>query len=176
MRQPPYRSANSHSRGRREVPDRRHVSPRLADLLTSQGHDAVAVREVGLSEAPDSQIVDYAVDTDRIVVSHDTDFGALLASVSGPSRRSSCFDHPIRLPQTSRPTSSPPISKRSPTNWVKVQSLSSPGAGSAYVVFPFSRPSNLEVIRDAFSDLPAPVDNAYLRVLAARFGGVAPAR
>lgn len=47
--------------------------------MTSQGHDAVAVREVGLSEAPDSQIVDYAVDTDRIVVSHDTDFGALLA-------------------------------------------------------------------------------------------------
>jgi predicted nuclease of predicted toxin-antitoxin system len=56
-----------------------NLSPRLAILLASEGHDAVAVRQVGLSEAPDNEIVDYAANDDRIVVSHDTDFGALLA-------------------------------------------------------------------------------------------------
>jgi predicted nuclease of predicted toxin-antitoxin system len=35
--------------------------------------------EVGLTDAPDIEIVDYAVNDDRIVVSHDTDFGAMLA-------------------------------------------------------------------------------------------------
>lgn len=56
-----------------------NVSPRLATLLASEGHDAVAVREVGLKDAPDDDIVDYAAKDDRIVVSHDTDFGAWLA-------------------------------------------------------------------------------------------------
>lgn len=56
-----------------------NLSPRLATLLASEGHDAVAVRHVGLREASDNEIVDYAVNDDRIVVSHDTDFGALLA-------------------------------------------------------------------------------------------------
>lgn len=55
-----------------------NLSPRLATLLASEGHDAVAIRQVGLSEASDNEIVDYAAKDDRIVVSHDTDFGALL--------------------------------------------------------------------------------------------------
>lgn len=176
MRQPPYRSANSHSRGRREVPDRRQrlaSSGGLVDIAGSRRSRSPRGRPFGGSRQPDCRLRGRHR-SHRCVPTPTS--GHCWPSVGGPSRRSSCFDHPIRLPQTSRPTSSPPISKRSPTNWVKVQSLSSPGAGSAYVVFPFSRPSNLEVIRDAFSDLPAPVDNAYLRVLAARFGGVAPAR
>jgi predicted nuclease of predicted toxin-antitoxin system len=56
-----------------------NLSPRLASLLASEGHEAVAIRQVGLSEASDNEIVDYAANDDRIVVSHDTDFGALLA-------------------------------------------------------------------------------------------------
>ena len=56
-----------------------NLSPRLASLLASEGHDAVAVRQVGLTDAPDDVIVDYAANDDRVVVSHDTDFGALLA-------------------------------------------------------------------------------------------------
>jgi predicted nuclease of predicted toxin-antitoxin system len=56
-----------------------NLSPRLASLLASEGHDAVAIRQVGLSEASDNEIVDYAANDDRVVVSHDTDFGALLA-------------------------------------------------------------------------------------------------
>lgn len=56
-----------------------NLSPRVANRLASEGHDAVAVRSVGLSDAPDDEILDYAVNDDRIVVSHDTDFGTLLA-------------------------------------------------------------------------------------------------
>lgn len=56
-----------------------NLSPRLANLLSSEGYDAVAVRQVGLADASDNEIMDYAVNDDRIVVSHDTDFGALLA-------------------------------------------------------------------------------------------------
>lgn len=56
-----------------------NLSPRLATLLASERHDAVAVRQVGLVDATDNEIVDYAASNDRIVVSHDTDFGALLA-------------------------------------------------------------------------------------------------
>lgn len=56
-----------------------NLSPHLVSLLASDGHDAVAVREIGLSQATDDEVVDYAANDDRIVVSHDTDFGALLA-------------------------------------------------------------------------------------------------
>jgi predicted nuclease of predicted toxin-antitoxin system len=39
----------------------------------------VAVRDVGLGDAPDDEILDHAAVDDRIVISHDTDFGTLLA-------------------------------------------------------------------------------------------------
>lgn len=56
-----------------------NLSPRLAELLAAAGHDAIAVREIGLASASDDEILDRAAEEDRIVVSHDTDFGALLA-------------------------------------------------------------------------------------------------
>lgn len=56
-----------------------NMSPRLANLITQAGHDAVAVRDVGLGDADDNAILNYASDNDRIVVSHDTDFGTLFA-------------------------------------------------------------------------------------------------
>ena len=54
-------------------------SPRVAELLVDAGQDAVHVRDLGLSEAPDVEIVAVALRDDRIVVSGDTDFGELLA-------------------------------------------------------------------------------------------------
>ena len=74
----------------------------------------MAIRQVGLSEASDNEIVDYAANEDRIVVSHDTaatryaladwfswSFDWLLAGCSMPVR--------ARLPAPclwgSRPTS-----------------------------------------------------------------------
>jgi predicted nuclease of predicted toxin-antitoxin system len=64
-----------------------NLSPRLAQLLRDAGHDAVHVRDIGLRTASDDEIIDYAISTDRIVISHDTDFGTLLAyrELSKPS-------------------------------------------------------------------------------------------
>jgi predicted nuclease of predicted toxin-antitoxin system len=56
-----------------------NMSPRVAELLRASGHDAIAVREVGLADASDDQILDSASLEERVVVSHDTDFGTLLA-------------------------------------------------------------------------------------------------
>ncbi len=56
-----------------------NMSPRVAELLRSSGHDAVAVREIGLADASDDEILDLAAIENRIVISHDTDFGTLLA-------------------------------------------------------------------------------------------------
>lgn len=54
-------------------------SPRLAQLLREAGHDAVHTLERGLERAEDDALLDIARDEQRIVVSGDTDFGALLA-------------------------------------------------------------------------------------------------
>ena len=56
-----------------------NLSPRIAGLLTAAGHDAVHVRDIGMRDASDDKIIDYAINTDRVVISHDTDFGTLLA-------------------------------------------------------------------------------------------------
>jgi predicted nuclease of predicted toxin-antitoxin system len=64
-----------------------NLSPDVARILTAGGHDAVAVRDLGLQDASDDEIVDVALDSARVIVSHDTDFGALLAArrLTGPS-------------------------------------------------------------------------------------------
>ena len=54
-------------------------SPRLAQLLRQAGHDAVHTLERGLEQADDDVLLDMARDEQRIVISGDTDFGALLA-------------------------------------------------------------------------------------------------
>lgn len=64
-----------------------NLSQRVAQLLRDAGHDAVHVREVGLQHASDAEIVDAAARGERVIISEDTDFGALLArrQSSGPS-------------------------------------------------------------------------------------------
>ena len=54
-------------------------SPRLAQLLREAGHDAVHTLERGLERAEDDALLDLARDEQRVIVSGDTDFGALLA-------------------------------------------------------------------------------------------------
>ena len=56
-----------------------NLSPRVAELLTLAGHDAVAVRDIGLGAATDEDILEHAATDGRILISHDSDFGALLA-------------------------------------------------------------------------------------------------
>ena len=56
------------------------LPPRLADLLLAEGHDAVHVRAYGMEAASDEEILARALREDRIVLSADTDFGAILAA------------------------------------------------------------------------------------------------
>lgn len=56
-----------------------NLSPRLADNLAGQGHDAVHVRDLDLAHADDLAVLAYARSDDRVVVTADTDFGGLLA-------------------------------------------------------------------------------------------------
>jgi predicted nuclease of predicted toxin-antitoxin system len=57
-----------------------NLPPRLADLLTDAGHDAVHVRDLDAAGASDPQLIDLALADGRTIVSADTDFGALLVS------------------------------------------------------------------------------------------------
>lgn len=54
-------------------------SLQLAELLRDSGHDAVHTSELGLERAEDRELLLLAAEESRIVVSGDTDFGALLA-------------------------------------------------------------------------------------------------
>jgi predicted nuclease of predicted toxin-antitoxin system len=52
--------------------------------LTSQGHDVVHLSEQGLERLPDDRVVAKAKDEERIIVTHDLDFGRIVA-LSGRS-------------------------------------------------------------------------------------------
>ena len=56
-----------------------NLSERVAEVLVENGHDAVHVREIGLERADDPVVMERAESEGRVVVSADTDFGAILA-------------------------------------------------------------------------------------------------
>ena len=57
-----------------------NLAPALCGRFAAGGHDAVHWSNVGDLRAPDTAILEYARQTNRIVVTHDLDFGALLAA------------------------------------------------------------------------------------------------
>ena len=64
-----------------------NLSPEVARLLKEAGHDAIHVRDIELLSAPDPEILQAAADEERILLTADADFGALLAlgSLASPS-------------------------------------------------------------------------------------------
>ncbi|MGA2939179.1 MAG: DUF5615 family PIN-like protein [Syntrophobacteraceae bacterium] len=55
------------------------LSPLVAEFLCNAGMDAVHVRDIGLQAEEDMVIFEKAIAEDRILVSADTDFGAIFA-------------------------------------------------------------------------------------------------
>ena len=56
-----------------------NLSPTLAGLLSDSGHDVVHWAEIGDHRAPDVSILAWAREHHRVLVTHDLDFGAMLA-------------------------------------------------------------------------------------------------
>lgn len=56
-----------------------NISPKVASPLRAAGHDVAVAREVGLSRASDEAVTDFARRERRVLVSADSDFGAILA-------------------------------------------------------------------------------------------------
>jgi predicted nuclease of predicted toxin-antitoxin system len=55
-----------------------NLSPKHAAELRTEGHDAVAVLEVGLSGATDEQVLHFAVEDGRVLVTLDADFANVM--------------------------------------------------------------------------------------------------
>jgi predicted nuclease of predicted toxin-antitoxin system len=60
-----------------------NLSPRWVGLLERAAIDAVHWSTVGAHNAPDKQIMAYAAAHDYVVLTHDLDFGAILAATQG---------------------------------------------------------------------------------------------
>lgn len=64
-----------------------NLAPRWADFLEQAGFEAVHWSQVGAANATDVQIMKYSLDNGYWVITHDLDFGAILAAsqLDGPS-------------------------------------------------------------------------------------------
>ncbi len=67
------------------------LSPRSAELLAEAGYEVAHVADVGLRDAADEAILDYAGTEGWVVVTGDSDFPALLA------RRRACVPSVVHL-------------------------------------------------------------------------------
>src|SRR5919108_1691393 len=56
------------------------ISPRVVSALREHGHDAVHLQERGLGRMTDGDILVKAREEERVLLTHDLDFGELLAA------------------------------------------------------------------------------------------------
>jgi predicted nuclease of predicted toxin-antitoxin system len=59
------------------------ISPRVVEELRQKGHDAVHLIDEGLHRLPDGDVLDKTLRENRILLTHDLDFGELLAASGG---------------------------------------------------------------------------------------------
>ena len=59
------------------------ISPRVVEELRKNGHDAVHLAEQGLNRMADGDILKKTLQESRILLTHDLDFGELLAANGG---------------------------------------------------------------------------------------------
>ena len=57
-----------------------NLSVRLVELLSDAGHEVQHVRDLGLAAGTDAVVLDAAATAGQVLVSADSDFGALLAA------------------------------------------------------------------------------------------------
>jgi predicted nuclease of predicted toxin-antitoxin system len=62
-----------------------NLSPRWVSFLNQAGFEAVHWNDVGACDAPDSVIMAYANANRSVVLTHDLDFGSILAATQGTS-------------------------------------------------------------------------------------------
>jgi predicted nuclease of predicted toxin-antitoxin system len=67
------------------------ISPRGVAALRQQGHDALHLQEQDLGHIHDPEILAKARAEGRILLTHDLDFGELLATSGSPSQISEFF-------------------------------------------------------------------------------------
>lgn len=60
-----------------------NLSPRWVGLLTGAGIEAAHWSTLGASNAPDSEIMAFAAAHGYVVLTHDLDFGSILAATHG---------------------------------------------------------------------------------------------
>lgn len=62
-----------------------NLSPRWTGILNSAGHSAIHWLDCGNPNAHDSEVLLYAQQNEYVLLTHDLDFGAILAATSGTS-------------------------------------------------------------------------------------------
>ena len=64
-----------------------NLAPELSDLLKQHGWNAVHWSSVGHPRATDAEVMNWALTNDHVVLTHDLDFGTILAltRAKGPS-------------------------------------------------------------------------------------------
>ena len=60
-----------------------NLSPRWVKMLTNANIEAAHWSTLGATNAPDAEIMAYASANDYVVLTHDLDFGAILAATHG---------------------------------------------------------------------------------------------
>ena len=60
-----------------------NLSPRWISTLVASGIEAVHWSTLGARNAPDTEIMAFAAANDYVVLTHDLDFGAILAATQG---------------------------------------------------------------------------------------------